>query len=48
MTNYTDKCSPNDHAFFLLHEAGAMDSGVSHWIFLCGGGGGGGVDRTEL
>ena len=29
------------HVSFILHEAGAMDSGVSHGISNCSGGGGG-------
>lgn len=30
MVNYADKCCTDYHAFFIRHEAGAVDSGVSH------------------
>lgn len=40
MTHYTDKCYTDYHALFILHEAGAMDSGVSHVILNCSGGDG--------
>lgn len=35
MTNYTDKCYTDDHAFFILHETGAVDPGVSHRTLNC-------------